>query len=238
MPATITRPQRRESNTSRPYVKFDCEHCGKVNRVPSKYAGRKGKCPGCRQVVRVPASDGPRPRGERRPRRSPPAKAPKAEEPAKKGATKACPMCGETIKAKALKCRFCGEGLDERVERRREREEAEAKPGAPIVLKIWGVLILGLCALGLLGTAVAVANGGSPGGIVGNIVGIFVGLRVFQGQKAGVIGCAVLGALGLAGGLLLGAAMEPIVGVVVVGLTAVVYGPPAVAGFMSWDRLE
>ena len=36
-------------------MRFHCESCGKEIRVPSTYAGKKGRCPACRIVLTVPA---------------------------------------------------------------------------------------------------------------------------------------------------------------------------------------
>src|SRR3954454_12681367 len=39
-------------------IKFTCEHCGKDNiTAPDVAAGKKGKCPACKQVVQIPALD-------------------------------------------------------------------------------------------------------------------------------------------------------------------------------------
>ena len=35
-------------------MKFQCGHCGRVLRVADAQAGRKGKCPRCKQVVTIP----------------------------------------------------------------------------------------------------------------------------------------------------------------------------------------
>ncbi len=37
-------------------MKFNCESCGKEIRVPHTYAGKKGRCPGCKVVLTVPAA--------------------------------------------------------------------------------------------------------------------------------------------------------------------------------------
>jgi len=36
-------------------MKFQCGHCGRVLRVADAQAGRRGKCPRCKQVVTIPA---------------------------------------------------------------------------------------------------------------------------------------------------------------------------------------
>ena len=35
-------------------MKFHCQNCSKEIRVPSAYAGKKGRCPECKAVVRIP----------------------------------------------------------------------------------------------------------------------------------------------------------------------------------------
>jgi len=41
---------------SEPVIRFKCGFCGKQIRVPSIHAGKKGKCPQCKNVVLVPYS--------------------------------------------------------------------------------------------------------------------------------------------------------------------------------------
>ena len=38
-------------------IKFNCEHCGKSITAPDEYAGKKGKCPGCKAVVIIQDPD-------------------------------------------------------------------------------------------------------------------------------------------------------------------------------------
>ncbi len=40
-------------------MKFRCGHCGRQLQVAATLAGKKGRCPQCKQVVTVPAAEGP-----------------------------------------------------------------------------------------------------------------------------------------------------------------------------------
>ena len=80
-------------------IRVECESCGKVMNAKDEAAGKKTKCPGCGEILQVPAN------------------AIDAEEDGggyddAASDEKACPACGENIKAKALKCRHCGEVFD------------------------------------------------------------------------------------------------------------------------------
>lgn len=37
-------------------IRFDCKHCGNSVRVADSFAGKKGRCPSCKQIVQIPAA--------------------------------------------------------------------------------------------------------------------------------------------------------------------------------------
>ena len=53
-------------------ITYDCPHCGKHLKIPDEYAGKQGKCAGCRSLFTVPGSTPP----PKAPRRSVPSSAP------------------------------------------------------------------------------------------------------------------------------------------------------------------
>lgn len=122
-------------------IKFRCGSCGKSNRVPRRFAGRKGRCGECRETVRVP--------GERRSK-------PKVEvyrRPERATATSTCRECGKgPLQAGIERCGPCGKAYV-------APETIKFRLAGSFLLALVGWLILAF-----VGALVLKAGGMSPNG--------------------------------------------------------------------------
>lgn len=135
-------------------IEFHCPHCEKLLKTADDKAGVRAKCPGCGEVVTVPApqaeaagfdasfeeSFGGASGGSPPPI---PVTSP-AEPPAGPEEMRPCPMCGESIRAAATRCRYCGEVLE-------GAQEGEGVPtqidAGEILSRSWGIFQkeMGMC---------------------------------------------------------------------------------------------
>ena len=76
-------------------MNITCPHCQTILRVPDEYVGRNAKCPKCHKAFDTAAPD----------------KTSQTSEYPLEADTKPCPACGETIKASAIKCKYCKKNL-------------------------------------------------------------------------------------------------------------------------------
>jgi predicted Zn finger-like uncharacterized protein len=148
----------------------DCPSCSRKVRVPEELLGKLVRCPTCGHTftasltpAQTDAGDNPHP-GDRPPTleldepaqvpqtgESPPEPA-SAPEPVRRQSPddlQPCPYCGERIAANALRCKYCGEVLDEEEEdderpweesRRRFRGRRDAEPHRGVLILVLGII--------------------------------------------------------------------------------------------------
>ena len=131
-----------------PDFKFTCPHCNQPLEVPEEMLGAQIDCPSCNGVINLPY---------------PVTTQPLANPYQNQSTTQPCPYCGEQILLAAIKCKHCGEFLDDRG--RQATHQKPKKSGVLIENNVWdgppsylyyighfifGVLLLPLFGLGLL----------------------------------------------------------------------------------------
>lgn len=103
-------------------IEFNCPSCSKVLKTADDKAGLSAKCPGCGQVLVVPASKSEAFRPEPEPEgkdgwddwsENEGQAADKEEFAPPQRKKRPCPMCGQEIMAAARLCRHCGERFDD-----------------------------------------------------------------------------------------------------------------------------
>jgi TM2 domain-containing membrane protein YozV len=148
-----------------PTIEVECPGCGKTIKAPSKYAGRTANCPGCGHAVEIvdPVLAGlfggppPPPRQAKRVAKlGPPdefidGRTAQIDADQSSGASRrhasasrddaTCPYCAEIIKAEAVKCKHCGEFLDQRLRQQQARVvnsggAPKPSPGVAMVLSL------------------------------------------------------------------------------------------------------
>jgi len=234
-------------------VEFRCAECGLVKPAPSKLAGRKVKCPNCDSAGRIPTGLQPKRAAQRY--RAKRREEPRREEPRREEARREEPRREEPRGRHRREVAKVERPRDDErdaspysppdADVASRDEQAAVQPQVPIVLKVYGGLIMGFQALYLLALfavlTLAVLNGQFP--VLGAIpiavtVVLFrLGLGLWRGQKQAVIGVGILAALNLGfaglvvvkGGLLFG---------LLLGLQAcVLLVPPVVVGALNWKKL-
>ncbi len=200
-------------------IEFHCPNCQKLLRTRDDKAGSKAKCPGCGEPVSVPsAGDAPE---------DPIEDFDDGAEEYDWGGTEesfpppgmiACPMCGESISARASACPHCGEavgytgGAGTRRRRGGNRERIRQRVQAPaislMVVAGLGIAIqLAGVVMNLMGIAVAAPQAnqamealfsGAIGVVMGGLeicIGVVMLLGAIQMQKLGSHGFALAAAI-------------------------------------------
>jgi DNA-directed RNA polymerase subunit M/transcription elongation factor TFIIS len=101
-------------------ITTECPECGKRLKAPDSAAGRKAKCPQCGAAVPIPEAvydaeevfDPEESYDDEDGDSYGLGAAPVAPPPRRAEDRRPCPVCGEMIKATAVKCRYCGEVFD------------------------------------------------------------------------------------------------------------------------------
>ena len=129
-------------------IRVECDACGKVLNAKDESAGKKAKCPDCGNVLQIPDQE---------------VVDAETDDAGGFGAASSyddgnelddkrpCPACGEEIKKKAAKCRFCGEIFDASLKRKSNSRRGANSPTADLGKRFLGSMADGLAGMVFVG---------------------------------------------------------------------------------------
>jgi predicted RNA-binding Zn-ribbon protein involved in translation (DUF1610 family) len=122
-------------------IRFDCPACGKRTQAPEELAGKRARCPLCQKVITVPEPGEVEeaPLAEAAPPRPSTRRSTEGDGDERR---RPCPMCGELIREEAVRCRYCGEELDESGPRPRRRRRSRSNADSDLSAGDWVLAIL------------------------------------------------------------------------------------------------
>lgn len=183
-------------------ISCECPQCGKRLKAADAAAGKKAKCPDCGGAVPIPAA-----------KKKPRTEAAGDEEfdlqnldieagmagPIEEDQV-ACPMCGESIRATASRCRFCGEDLEAPRKKKTGRRRSSSGSGMPIPVVVAIViecLFIGLNGLGIVGNLMQSNVGGAVGSVIRILIEISIVSGLWQRKSSARTSALVLSGIGI-----------------------------------------
>ncbi len=126
-------------------ISCECPQCGKRLKAADSAAGKKAKCPDCGAAIPIPAKKLKKKPADDEEFDLQNMNVEEGVEGPIDDDKKPCPMCGEMIKAAAIKCRHCGEDLNKSAKKKTKTRASSSSTDDEMQVTDYILCILPTC---------------------------------------------------------------------------------------------